>query len=121
MSEEKSMLELLMAGVPVRVVNRVEPRHHSLAPEEKELADALVSIAERYGKFNEDKKGIWAGYDSASSNTVARIGVKCENCVLYMGAGQCRIILQTVEPEGKCRFAVIPDGVVQMAMGGPTI
>jgi hypothetical protein len=121
MSEEKSILEMLMSGTPVRIVNRVEPRHHALSPEEKELADALVNIAERYGKFNEDKKGIWAGYDEASSNTVARIGVKCENCVLYAGAGQCRIILQTVEPEGKCRFAVIPDGVVQMAMGGPII
>lgn len=119
MFEEKSILEMLMAGMPVRIINRTEPPKHSLSPEEKELADALVTIAERYGKFNEDKKGIWAGYDEASSNTVARIGVKCENCVLYMGGGQCRIILQTVEPEGKCRFAVIPDGVVQMAMGGP--
>jgi hypothetical protein len=121
MSEEKSILEMLMSGVPVRVVNRVEPRHHSLVEEEKELAEALIRIAERYGKFNEDYRGIWAGYDSASSNTVARIGVKCENCVLYMGGGQCRIVLETVEPEGKCRFAVIPDGVVQAAMGGPII
>jgi hypothetical protein len=120
MSEEKSIIEMLMAGMPVRIVNRTEPPKHVLQPEERELADALVNIAEKYGKFNEDKKGIWAGYDEASSNTVARIGVKCENCVLYMGAGKCRIILQDVEPGGKCRFAVIPDGVVQAAMGGPT-
>lgn len=121
MSEEKSIIEMLMAGMPVRIVNRQEPPKHFLQPEEQELADALVKIAEKYGKFNEDKKGIWAGYDEASSNTVARIGVKCANCALYLGSGQCRIILQTVEPEGKCRFAVIPDGVVQAAMGGPAI
>ncbi len=119
MSEEKSILEMLMAGMPVRVVNNVSPRHHVLAPAERELADALVKIAERYGKFNEDGNGIWAGYDEASSNTVARIGVKCENCSLYMGAGQCKIILKTVEPEGKCRFAILPDGVVRIAKGGP--
>jgi hypothetical protein len=121
MSEEKSIIELLMAGMPVRIVNRQEPPKHFLQPEEKELADSLIKIAEKYGKFNEDGKGIWAGYKPASSNHKARIGVKCENCVLYAGGGQCRIILQTVEPEGKCRFAVIPDGVVQVAMGGPSI
>ena len=32
MFEEKSILEMLMSGVPVRIVNGVEPRHHSLAP-----------------------------------------------------------------------------------------
>jgi hypothetical protein len=121
MSEEKSIFSMMMAGIPVRIMDRTEPQRHSLAPEEKELADALVGIAERYGKFNEDKKGIWAGYDNASSNTVARIGVKCANCVLYLGSGQCRIILQTVEPEGKCRFAVIPDGVVQATMNNQII
>ena len=120
MDEEKSIIELLMAGMPVRIVNRTEPPKHVLQPEERELADSLIKIAEKYGKFNQDGKGIWAGYKPASSNPKARIGVKCENCVLYSGAGQCRIVLQTVEPEGKCRFAVIPDGVVQMATGGPT-
>jgi hypothetical protein len=83
-----------------------------LVPEEKELAEALVSIARKYGKFNQDGTGIWAGYDSAKENEVANIGVKCSNCVLYVGGNQCRIIDFNVEENGKCRFAVIPDGVV---------
>lgn len=117
--EEKNILAMLMSGVPVRIVSDRKPEHHSLAEEERELAEALIKIAEKHGKFNEDGKGIWAGYKSAASNTKARIGVKCENCVLYSGSGQCKIIQNTVEPEGKCRFAVIPDGVVKMALGGP--
>jgi hypothetical protein len=72
-----------------------------------------VYIARKYGKFNQDGKGIWAGYKPAAENTKASIGVKCANCVLYQGGGTCRIIDMPVEPEGKCRFAVIPDGVVQ--------
>lgn len=111
--EEKNILAMLMAGMPIRVVESVKPQHHSLAPEERELADSLIRIAEKFGKFNEDGKGIWAGYKPASSNDKALIGVKCENCVLYSGSGQCKIIQNTVEPEGKCRFAVIPDGVVE--------
>jgi hypothetical protein len=84
-----------------------------LAQEEAMLADALLAIATMYGKFNEDESGIWAGYDSPEENEVKDIGVKCSNCVLYEGNGVCKIIAQQVEDEGKCRFAVIPDGVVQ--------
>jgi hypothetical protein len=87
----------------------------NLIPEENELAEALLLIAEKYGKFNEDDTGVWAGYDSAEENEVASIGVKCANCVLYRGGSECAIISAKVEPEGKCRFAIIPDGVVSVS------
>jgi hypothetical protein len=87
-----------------------------LVPEESDLAEALVEIADKYGRFNEDATGIWAGYTPPEENDVRGIGVKCSNCVLYMGNGQCRIIELEVEAEGKCRFAVIPDGVVDVGI-----
>jgi hypothetical protein len=89
-----------------------------LAAEEAELANSLITIAQKYGKFNEDETGIWAGYVGARENEVAQIGVKCANCVLYEGNGSCKIIQQNVEPNGKCRFAVIPDGVVSGIVDG---
>ena len=94
----------------------VEKVAEDLAEEEAALADALVTIASNYGKFNEDETGIWAGYDSPEENEVKSIGVKCGNCVLYEGDGVCKIIAQQVEDEGKCRFAVIPDGLVSPEM-----
>jgi hypothetical protein len=87
-----------------------------LVPEESDLANALIEIAEKYGKFNEDATGIWAGYTPAAENEYKGIGVKCSSCVLYMGNGSCRVIEQEVEDEGKCRFAVIPDGVVDVGV-----
>jgi hypothetical protein len=87
-----------------------------LVEEEAALADALITIASRYGKFDEDETGIYAAYDSPEENEVRDIGVKCANCVLYEGDGVCKIIAQQVEEEGKCRFAVIPDGVVMPEM-----
>ena len=87
-----------------------------LVPEESDLAEALIEIADKYGKFNEDATGIWAGYTPAAENDVKGIGVKCSSCVLYMGNGICRIIDMEVEDEGKCRFAVIPDGVVDVGV-----
>jgi hypothetical protein len=94
-------------------VNKVA---EDLVEEEAALADALVTIASRYGKFDEDETGIYAAYDSPEENEVKDIGVKCANCVLYEGEGVCKIIAQRVEEEGKCRFAVIPDGVVMPEM-----
>jgi len=94
-------------------VNKVA---EDLVEEEAALADALITIASRYGKFDEDETGIYAAYDSPEENEVKDIGVKCANCVLYEGEGICKIIAQRVEEEGKCRFAVIPDGVVMPEM-----
>ena len=85
-----------------------------LAEEEAALADALVTIARKFGKFNEDETGIWAGYESAEENDVKDIGVKCSNCVLYEKNGVCMIIAQEVEDDCMCRFAIIPDGVVEI-------
>ena len=90
----------------------------NLNPEERDLANALLLLAQKYGKFNEDETGIWAGYESAEANEVGAIGVKCSNCVLYRGGSECAIISAEVEPDGKCRFAVIPDGVVVVATAG---
>lgn len=86
-----------------------------IVEEEWDLADALVEIAEEHGKFNEDRTGIWAGYKPGKDNKYAEMGVKCGNCVLYRGGSECAIIDFEVEPEGKCRFAVIPDGVVDIS------
>jgi hypothetical protein len=85
-----------------------------IVAEEQDLAKALLEIAEKYGKFNEDRTGIWAGYTPPAENDVKDIGVKCINCVLYEGPGVCKIISQPIEDDGKCRFAVIPDGVVKV-------
>jgi hypothetical protein len=109
----EEIIKLIIAGAPIRVEYEKEDKK-KLIPEEQELAMSLVSIAKKYGKFNQDGTGIWAGYYPAEKNKKAEIGVKCSNCVLYEGGSSCKIIALPVEPEGKCRFAVIPDGVVKL-------
>lgn len=84
-----------------------------LVPEEQDLADALLEIAEKYGKFNDDNTGVWAGYESAEENAEnAAIGVKCGNCVFWQAPNGCKIIQATTEEGGLCRFAILPDGTV---------
>ena len=85
----------------------------NLIPEERELADALLLIANKYGKFDDDNTGVWAGYTPASENKDnAKIGVKCGNCVFFNAPNGCSIIASAVEEGGLCRFAVLPDGTV---------
>jgi len=103
------------AGGPITEdVKKEEPVAASgiLVPEERELANALRTIANKYGKFNEDETGIWADYHEPEDNPYAEMGVKCGNCVLYRGGQECEIIAYAVHPEGYCRFAVLPEGVV---------
>jgi hypothetical protein len=88
-----------------------------LIPEEQALAEALISITSMYGKFDQDGDGVWAGYTPAAENEVKDIGVTCMNCVFYKhdeeGNDVCQIISLEIEELGKCRFAVIPEGVVK--------
>jgi hypothetical protein len=84
-----------------------------LIPEEQDLAEALIAITQKHGPFDQDGDGVWAGYTPAAENDVADIGVKCSNCVFFQGPNNCQIISLEVEAEGKCRFAVIPEGVVK--------
>jgi hypothetical protein len=84
----------------------------TLVPEEQDLAKALIEIADKYGKFNEDQTGIWADYHEPEDNPYAEMGVKCGNCVLYRGGEECAVVAFAVHPEGYCRFAVLPDGSV---------
>lgn len=83
-----------------------------LVPEEQDLARALIQIADKYGKFNEDQTGIWADYHEPEDNPYAEMGVRCGNCVLYQGGTNCAIVAFKVHPDGYCRFAVLPDGSV---------
>jgi hypothetical protein len=90
----------------------------NLIPEEQELADALILITQKYGKFNDDNTGVWAGYTPASENEDnAKIGVKCGNCVFFSAPNGCSIIVAEVEDGGLCRFAVLPDGAVTATAG----
>jgi len=106
---DKTPLEYLLSGAKI-IISGDTPK---MDPQEAELAQILVSLTQKYGKFDEKGEGVWAGYDPPSKNTVKNIGVKCSNCTLYEGGTSCKIIALPVMPEGKCRFAVIPNGIVK--------
>lgn len=105
-----SALAALLRGGAVVVVTDNSPQ---LNPAERDLAEALISITRKHGTFDESGCGVYASYEPGAINETQNIGVMCKNCVLYNGGSSCKIVGLPVEPTGKCRFAVIPDGVVK--------
>jgi hypothetical protein len=88
-----------------------------LTEEEKAFHDALIGIAAQYGPFDLGTSSIWVGYETASQNEDAKIGVKCSNCTMFNPENSgCAILSYTVEANGKCRLAAIPDGLVMSDM-----
>lgn len=83
-----------------------------LNPAEQDLAVALEEIVARHGLMNDEPGHIHPAYDPPENNPEAAIGVSCANCFFFEAPNTCAIVEAFVEPMGKCRFAVIPDGVV---------
>lgn len=99
---------------PVKGFKFEEKPVGKLAPAEEDFVYALRSIASKYGKLADmDDNGIWVGYEPAEKNENKSIGVKCSNCAFYESESVCQIIKAKIEPDGYCRLAAIPTGLVK--------
>jgi len=100
-------------------VTKMSNLYDMLHAEEKAYHDALLKIVDMFGPFDQESSGVWVGYEPASENKDAAIGVKCGNCSFHYetekGLG-CKIISFLVEENAKCRLAAIPDGLVNAGM-----
>jgi len=85
----------------------------SLPEPELMYANSMLAIVAKYGKLaDRDGKGIWVGYVESEDNDNLEIGVKCSNCYFYESENVCKIVARSIEPNGYCRLAAIPDGIV---------
>ena len=107
-------------GPKKKKIKKQEDLYSMLNPEEQAYHDALVEIVQEFGYFDQEASSIWVGYEPASENEDAEIGVKCGNCSFHVeqedGNIACKIVSFLVEENGKCRLAAIPDGLVNASM-----
>jgi hypothetical protein len=94
-----------------------KPLYDELSNEERALADSLLALSNKVGPLDK-AKGIWVGYESAATNENNSIGVNCGNCALHKSSVACAILDMPIEEAGACRFAVIPDGYVNVPNDG---
>jgi hypothetical protein len=117
MGEPSPILKLLSGGMRLVIDTPKEGDKIFVDQQETAVAASLLAVVRKYGKFDQDGDGVWAGYKPASQNDKRHIGVKCSNCIMWKGGTECKLIALPVEPEGKCRFAVIPNDVVKVPTG----
>ena len=87
--------------------------YDELTGDEQILADAYLDVFDQVGPYDLADE-IYVGYVDGADNEDAAIGVKCANCALVASEDRCRILEQAIEPEGVCRFSVIPPGYVSV-------
>lgn len=87
--------------------------YHLLESSEKEFHNALVSIANKYGKFNVETP-IYVDYEPAAQNQNISKGIICGNCAFWDGEGVCHIVSGQIEYNGYCRLAAIPSELVNV-------
>jgi hypothetical protein len=94
-----------------------KPLYDELSNEERALADSLIALSNKVGPLDK-AKGIWVGYVDGANNENNSIGVNCGNCALHKSSVACAILDMPIEEAGACRFAVIPDGYVNVSNDG---
>jgi hypothetical protein len=117
MGNPSPILKLLSGGMRLVLDTPKDGDKIFVDQQETAVATSLLAVVAKYGKFDQDGDGVWAGYKPASQNDKRHIGVKCSNCIMWKGGSECKLIALPVEPEGKCRFAVIPNDVVKVHVG----
>lgn len=76
---------------------------------QRALADKLHKIADTFGPWDGGIGANGAHYIPAADNAWVDDGLACARCAFYRGGGGCEIVGQQVEPEGVCRFWIVPD------------
>ena len=89
---------------PTKAVKVLTPE--GLSPRQDAVVLALAGIVETAGKFSQGISESGAHYCVESPYDDA--GIICANCVFYQG-GMCQIVEGTIDPEGVCKYWVIPE------------
>ncbi len=87
------------------------------SPRQAALYDVLEQVAEVFGPFDTGTGPDGIHYVPAADNPFAGEGLKCSGCAFYEGGGGCELVSDEVrvEPEGVCKFWIIPADSIEGA------
>lgn len=76
---------------------------------QRALYEKLEGLAEVFGPWDGGIGADGAHYMAPAANPFLEDGLACARCAFYRGGGGCEIVGQAVDPEGLCRFWIVPD------------
>jgi len=83
---------------------------HPLSERQCALGDALETVAEQYGQFDQTSGPDGSHYVEPSPFT--RDGLACANCKFFEGPRSCEIVSGDIAPDAICKFWIIPADLV---------
>ena len=95
---------------PTKAVKVLTP--DGLSPRQEAVVLALTNIVATSGQFSTGISESGAQYCMESPYDDA--GIMCANCVFYMG-GACQLVQGAIDPEGMCKYWVIPEKTLVLA------
>lgn len=81
---------------------------YPLTARQKAIYDAMESIAETFGPFDQTSGPDGSHYVPESPFP----GLVCANCAYYEGPRGCEIVAGDIAPEAVCKFWVIPETLI---------
>jgi hypothetical protein len=71
-------------------------------------AEALCSIVEDYGQFDQSSNANGAHYGDGNNNPFKSDGLVCSSCIFYE-EGACHLVSGNIDPQGVCKLWIIPE------------
>ena len=78
----------------------------TLTPALLDLAECHESIVENYGEWSQSAVD---GSHYMAKSPFTGGGIVCANCIFYQGGGACEIVSGAINPNGVCKFWIIPE------------
>lgn len=85
----------------------------ALNPVQEALYAGLEGVAEQIGGFDQGVGAQGSHYMDGSLNPFTDEGIRCANCVFFRGGGACEIVVGEIDPEGLCKFWIIPEDLIR--------
>lgn len=90
--------------------------NYDISPRQEFLYEAIEMSVSAFGPYNLSTGADGIHYASAEKNPFKDEGLVCKNCIFYQGGGGCELVLEKVEPEGVCKFWIIPQNLLSKSI-----
>lgn len=84
----------------------------ALNPVQEALYRGYETVAEQIDGFDQGVGAQGSHYMDGTLNPFAEEGLRCANCAFFNGGGACEIVIGNIDPEGLCKFWIIPEHLI---------
>ena len=85
---------------------------HPLNPRQQAQYEALETVVELFGKYDQSTGANGAHYAPAEKNPFQAEGLVCGNCAFFEGPRACELVDGDIDPMAVCKLWIIPEDIL---------